>query len=589
VSDLLHRGKLPNLAKLIAGGAFADDVIPVIPSKTASGFASLWTGAPPAITGISGNRVPRTPRDQATILENGDGFTSNALRAEPVWVAAQRAGLETLTIHVPQGGSRSGQGIHIQGYQGIAGRDGAVNPATSKPKPADGWQNLPQSKSTPLEIGFSIGSTFFYGVFIDDPADPQQGYDTLLISRTRNGRNVEVRLKPGLPRSPRDSLWSGPLLLTSASQQEAGAYLRLFDLKPDATDYLLYFTRPTRHVVSPPAIAELVNTTGAFIGNGANFLYRSGAFGITIPNGGNGIAEARYLDTITQALRQMVETNRWALSHLPWKLLLTYLPFPDEAEHVWRGYLDPSLPGYRRDVADRLRPFLEDVYRLSDEFLGVFTSEHRENTVIAVVSDHGMEAVNKFLAVNRILKERGLLVLDDQGRIDLTRTKAVYPSINNGYILINSTDRLQGIVSPAERGELVQQIRTALLSVKDGNRVVVAGLTDAKTAPARLGIGGDGGGDIYLDLIPGYGFDGGIGPGNFILRQDPIGEHGFNPLRASMRTIMVLNGPGIPSKSRIHGVRLIDFAPTLAKLLHMAPPQNATGRVLDEALLENPH
>ena len=63
VHEMLRLGELPNLAKLIEGGAFADDVIPCFPSLTAPGFASLWTGAPPRITGISGNRVPRLPRE----------------------------------------------------------------------------------------------------------------------------------------------------------------------------------------------------------------------------------------------------------------------------------------------------------------------------------------------------------------------------------------------------------------------------------------------------------------------------------------------------------------------------------------------
>src|SRR4029079_5288817 len=58
VEEMLKQGKLPNLAKLIGGGAFADDVLPGFPSKTAPGFASLMTGAPPPITGITGNRVP---------------------------------------------------------------------------------------------------------------------------------------------------------------------------------------------------------------------------------------------------------------------------------------------------------------------------------------------------------------------------------------------------------------------------------------------------------------------------------------------------------------------------------------------------
>ncbi|MGB7949008.1 MAG: alkaline phosphatase family protein, partial [Candidatus Binatia bacterium] len=90
VHEMLGLGKLPNLAKLIRGGAFADDVTPVFPSLTASGFASLWTGAPPRITGISGNRVPRLPRSEFTVLESSAGFNSALLQAEPLWASAGR-------------------------------------------------------------------------------------------------------------------------------------------------------------------------------------------------------------------------------------------------------------------------------------------------------------------------------------------------------------------------------------------------------------------------------------------------------------------------------------------------------------------
>src|SRR5918995_3728171 len=79
VHELVRQGKLPNLAKLIAGGAFADDVVAGFPSKTAPGFASLITGAPPNVTGISGNRVPRAPRNQFTILESLAGFSAAPL------------------------------------------------------------------------------------------------------------------------------------------------------------------------------------------------------------------------------------------------------------------------------------------------------------------------------------------------------------------------------------------------------------------------------------------------------------------------------------------------------------------------------
>ena len=101
VQQLLREDKLPNLAKLIEGGAFADDVMPGFPSKTAPGFASLITGAPTRITGISGNRVPRAPRDQYTILESLAGFSEAPLSAEPIWSAAERGGKKVIVSHIP--------------------------------------------------------------------------------------------------------------------------------------------------------------------------------------------------------------------------------------------------------------------------------------------------------------------------------------------------------------------------------------------------------------------------------------------------------------------------------------------------------
>src|SRR6266496_3381277 len=68
-----------------------------------------------------------------------------------------------------------------------------------------------------------------------------------------------------------------------------------------------------------------------------------------------------------------------------------------------------------------------------------------------------------------------------------------------------------------------------------------------------MGIGGESGGDIYVDLLPGYDFDAKLSAGDLITKREPHGMHGFNPRRASMRTLMVLNGPGIQAGQRLSG------------------------------------
>jgi predicted AlkP superfamily phosphohydrolase/phosphomutase len=588
VHELLRDGKLPNLAKLIAGGAFADDVMAGFPSKTASGFASLMTGAPPRVTGISGNRVPRAPRDQFTILESLPGFSGAPLRAEPIWSAARRAGKKSIVSHIPSyAEEKSAETARFAGYELIAGRDGIVTRRALDGQGQKEWANAPPSNTPALEFTFTIGEGSFFGLLIDDPADPQLGYDTALISAGRDGKQIQARLKAAPPAPGGELFWSQPVALKTAGSQTASVYFRLFDLQADGRDFFLYHTRPAR-ALDLPAEASASATVRQFVGNGASILYQTGGLGRTIANGGSGGAEARYLETMLFAHHQLIETNRWAMENLPWDVFLAYTPFPDEAEHAWRGYLDSSLPTYRREVADKLRPFLEQVYRSCDEHLGFLIAKRPANAIVALISDHGLQGVYKRVALNHALREKGLLGLDAQGRVDLAKTKVIYPAVNNGYLVINGIERKQGIVPRGERGELFRNVREILLALRDGERPVVKAVIDASAEGDSQGIGGETGGDIYIDLADGYDFDARMNAAGLFTEIEPQGVHGANPEQASMRTIMVLNGPGIRAGQKLKDVRIVDFAPTLAWLLNITKPKDASGRVLFEALSESP-
>lgn len=584
VHELLREGKLPNLAKLIEGGAFADNVIAGFPSKTATGFASLMTGAPPRITGISGNRVPRAPRAEHTILESVAGFSGAPLRAEAIWATAQQAGKKSVVSHIPSFAEEGSEKVvRFSGYNLIAGRDGIVTRRAIQPEISSPWENPPTSEAMPLEIAFTIGETQFAGLLIDDPQDLQIGYDTLVISTSRDGKNIRARLKPANPGPGSELFWSSPISVTNSG--EARSYFRLFDLKSDGSDFFLYHTRPARGL-DLPADVDASPTVRTFIGNGASILYQNGAFGRTIANGGSGSAEARYLETMLFAQHQLMETNRWAIENLPWDLYLAYTPFPDEAEHAWRGHLDRTLPTYRQEIADKLKPLLEGVYRSCDEHLGLLLAKRPANSLFALISDHGLQGIYKRVALNHALQQAGLLIIDAQGRVDLTKAKVLYPSVNNGYLLINSTDRKNGIVSRAERGELVHKVSNALLAMRDGDRQVVTAIVDADLDGESKGIGGEVGGDIYVELATGYDFDPRLTSTALITETEPYGTHGTNPAQPSMRTLMVLNGPAIRAGTKLESVRIIDFAPTLAWLLNLPKPKDATGRVLYEAFTE---
>jgi predicted AlkP superfamily phosphohydrolase/phosphomutase len=577
VNELLRSGKLPNLQRLVSTGAFSDSVITTFPSKTAPGHAALWTGAPSRVNGVSGNRTPPVPRNSFTILDNVSGFHSTSLKAEPLWVTAARQGRETIVVQATHAWpfepyTQTGFPLTLfEGYAAVAGDDGVVTGRSVQP--ARDWANLPLSSATPLEVSLPIAGSHFFGLLIDDPADQTEGYDTLFVARSKDARAPGARLKKDR---------AAPIDLDDGGK---GVYLCLLDLARHGNDFLLYFTRPGRQLSSRiDLIPRLFQAAGPFTGNGAARLYRLGAFGVPLFRGGDGEAERRYLRTVVLAQRQRMEATVWAMRELKWDLLFTYSPFPDEAEHLWRGYLDSSLGSFDATLAKRLRPFLEEVYRTCDEFIGLLMARRPADALIALVSDHGVEGTERSVAINTALERAGLLTLDRSGRVDLKKTKALYPATNNGYILINGVERREGIVKPGERAEVVDAVRRALGRIRDRERRVVTAVIDVAAESEALGIGGEGGGDLYLDLLSGYDFDARLRLSELVSRQEPSGAHGFNPIRRTMRTFLALNGPGVAAGKQLDSVRVIDVAPTLAHLLGLTPPRQANGRILAEAL-----
>ena len=120
------------------------------------------------------------------------------------------------------------------------------------------------------------------------------------------------------------------------------------------------------------------------------------------------------------------------------------------------------------------------------------------------------------------------------------------------------------------------------MDVVEGEQRVIQNVYDAEIRGAEMGIGGPSGGDLYIELAPGYDFDPRTTPAPLITQVEPFGSHGANPEQTSMRTIMLFHGPGIAVGQRLQGVRILDFAPTLAALLDFPAPKNSGGRVLQD-------
>lgn len=140
---------------------------------------------------------------------------------------------------------------------------------------------------------------------------------------------------------------------------------------------------------------------------------------------------------------------------------------------------------------------------MTDEYIGEFLHLLDEGWTILLFSDHSLicpkedyqPGMGDNYAINtKTLVELGYTVMqkDENGKdipaIDWSKTRAVQQRSNSIFINLKGRDRF-GIVEPADKYELEEQIITDLYGVKDpetGHRVVALALHQKDANPVRL-------------------------------------------------------------------------------------------------------
>ncbi len=310
IDRLLADGQLPNVARLARRGVRADYCTPAFPSKTACGHAALWTGTFGDGNGITGNSVPLLPRAEHTLLEQRSGFDSASLLAEPLYVTAAKAGKKVVVLSATQSfppdpwvAALKAAKVSEDRFLSFSGFESSMEGGkiwTGKDlKPAEGWTPLPPHRGTPREWSFTVGEAAFHALAYDDPADPVNGADTVLIRQgSKDERNAvaSVTLKPAeAARNVKN--WSGKFRVTKGDLF-GYTYFRLFALAPDGTMTLYQrAVNGMRGAASQEQIEGYLAAYGGF--HDAPFGdYQNGALGKTLWQNGDGTAERRLLETV---------------------------------------------------------------------------------------------------------------------------------------------------------------------------------------------------------------------------------------------------------------------------------------------------
>lgn len=601
---------VPGLRAMFEQGACVAHSVPAFPSLTAPGHAALWTGAYGDVSGIRGNSQPRLPREAHTLLDQGSGYSAEWSRAEPLWIALARQGRRVVGHHVTQAPRPPGHPLWpgddpaaraalraadaaalqlpgaavVNGYDRLVAQHRVLTADSIRPRPAQGWSNLERLGGgvPPLEIVWASGADSLFALF--HGADT---YDRVLVAPARDAaRGVLARAMPaereGARGRPLARHFAEPLELP---MEDGRTYLRarLFELAPDASRYLLYV--PAMYVVlanGPEVQASYDRAVRGWLGNSALRNYERGAFGPLLWEGGDGSAEARYLETLELVTRQFMRGAEWGWREQRAELLMDYFPVADEIDHSLYGYLARGWPGWDAEVERRVQHVRQRVWEQVD-----LRYEHlRElvrgepGAVLFVSGDHGMRQSWRQFRPNVALQQAGLQALDAEGRIDLARTRAL--SANGYWISVNRAAWKDGIVPPAEEAAVIAAAERALRAARDeAGRPIVTEVYRPETHPG-LGLGSPVGGDLYWGTAPGIRST--WAPRGALISDAPIDAgHGFPSVDADMWTsFCAVGGPVQPRRTA--ATRSIDVAPTVADFLGAQPPRDAVGRSVWPAL-----
>jgi predicted AlkP superfamily pyrophosphatase or phosphodiesterase len=218
----------------------------------------------------------------------------------------------------------------------------------------------------------------------------------------------------------------------------------------------------------------------------------------------------------------------------------------------------------------RSREALATLERI-DALLGTLFAALPEEATVVVVSDHGFLPVKSEIHLSALLRTLGLWQVETPAGGTLPWRAAVNPASGTAAIMLSP-------LATAEDRRKLDQAVALLLSDP------VYGVGRAFRGPELAATGGFPGAYVVLEARPGYLF---VRGGETLPLVGPTtygGTHGYDPRRPEMRASFLMRGPRVKRGQSLGLVRLLDVAPTVARVLGLELGQTE-GRVMSVAFV----
>lgn len=615
IERLLDEGKLPNLQRLADDGVWVQRTLGQWPSYTAAGHAAVFNGSYGNTNGITSNGLAAAPYSEYEIGARGaSGYSSDGLITEPIWITAARQGLDSSLISVTQSSPFqmytdpsfvSRQGLPgfgafgdnlfiVDGYASRLVTPGRIVGGAEEGNiaivdgAAEGWTNLPEGAAFK---SFTIGGTSadveeagvveLNGLLV---APDGSTFDTIALSA--DGDYSTATILQVTPYQNDSSQLSDAVLVSFCPDdicQTGYVHLRATDIAADGSSFVIwnsYQSNLSNRTTDEARVADLLENGGAFTGNGP---FLPSPFE-NVPQLPNVYSELGFLvnDWFFNNLVAEIEANEN-------DLYFSYSPYPDEWHHVYYAYMTTGETIYDDPALTELAwSYSEAMYTNLDNHLGNVI-DALENTGrpwnIVLFTDHGFAPTWRTVYFNRILKDAGLLVLNEDGSINVAETVAYYGGENSLGVYINTTDRPGGIVSPEDYDDVVQQVTDVLLAATDTDGTPLVEAIYRSEELAEEGLGGPQGAQLYIEPTRGYYWDANSGDGDIVTDAAPFrtGVHGIRPsINPEMQGFAVLGGSNFANGMVVEQARSTDLTPTAALAVGIEPAAHWTGTAFED-------
>lgn len=280
--------------------------------------------------------------------------------------------------------------------------------------------------------------------------------------------------------------------------------------------------------------------------------------------------------------------KHWAAArHLarthPWDFFMLVEMGLDRLHHGFWSFMDREH--HRYEPGSPFATAIRDYYRYLDGELASLLELMPRDTIVLVVSDHGVKRMDGGICFNEWLIRAGYLTLHDppttptpigQATIDWTRTKAWGDGGYYGRCFLNVKGREpEGVVDPADYERVRDDLIAGIAAIADphGRPLGSRAYRPEEIYREVRGVAPDlivYFGDLYWRSV------GSVGMDALYTYENDTGPDDANHAQDG---IFIASGPGIESGKQLEGLSLLDVGPTLLDLFGIPAAPYMRGKV----------